>query len=80
VLWCLRNVLLFVWQTVVCDSCGQCWPCVVTLQIVGSVEELCETCATFLCVIFVRDVCYERDSARFAVGVKCLLSDFLSHI
>ena len=46
VLWCLRNVFLFVWQRIVCDSCGQCWPCVVTLQTVGSVEELRETCAT----------------------------------
>ena len=32
-------------------SCGQCWPCVVALQTVGSVEELCGTCATLLCVI-----------------------------
>ena len=57
-LWCLRNVLLFVWQRIVRDSCGQCWPCVVTRQAVGSVEELCETCGTLLCVIFVRDVCH----------------------
>jgi hypothetical protein len=83
VLWCSRNVFLFVWQRIVCDSCGHCWPCVVTLQNVGSVEELRETCATLLCVIFVRDSVTELiqpgtfEVHTFVVGVKCsFLSDF----